>query len=342
MVRRLGPHILIAIGLLALVSWQGKVWKLPETVQGLDWRVALAVLALNIPIVALWVLRSYWVLAKLGYRLPLISLIGVTTVGNVAGALTPGGAGDVLRGVALKNRHEVPGHVAASAVLYERLYVPILMILSLAAVGALSILSDRPLVVGLVLAACLATAVGCVRLYALLAPRFRPVASGNGRIPWKRWRWTRWLGSLGEVNEVLALLFSDLRLAFRFTLLTLAVYILTTVQVWLLLDAAGGSASGAQAWLAYGTASLAGMLSLLPGGVGIWDATLSFVLAGHGVEIALAITTTLLLRALSTLPLGLLAVASYAHLAHGRPVAAQPLKRKGAWEAIDQPERIAT
>ena len=74
--------------------------------------VAAAVLALNVPIVALWVVRSHWVLARLGYRLPLISLAAVTTVGNVAGTLTPGGAGDVLRGVALKDRHELPAHVA--------------------------------------------------------------------------------------------------------------------------------------------------------------------------------------------------------------------------------------
>lgn len=341
MIRKLGFHIAIALGLLAVVSWQGKVWDLPETMRGLDWRVAAAVLALNVPIVALWVVRSYWVLARLGYRLPLISLAAVTTVGNVAGTLTPGGAGDVLRGVALKDRHELPAHVAASAVLYERLYIPVLMVLTLVAAGAVSVLADRPLAVGLVSAAGLVIAVASVRLYPLLAAVLRRLASGKVRTPRKRRRWTDWMGSLGEVNEVLAALFGDLRLAFRFTLLTVAVYALTTAQVWLLLDAAGSDASASQSWLAYGTASLVGMLSVLPGGVGIWDATLSFVLAGHGVEIASAAATALLLRALSTVPLGLLAVASYAHVANGKPASARALKPRGAWDAIEKSRRTA-
>ena len=316
--RRLGFHISIAIGLLALVFWQGKAWELPNAVQGLDWRVAVAVLALNGPIVALWVLRSSLVLAKLGYRLPLMSLVTVTTLGNVASALTPGGAGDVLRGVALKTRHDVPGPLAASAVLYERLYIPLLMILSLVAAGAVQALAGQPLAMGIVLAGDLVIAVACVRLYPLLAARLRPLATGDGRIRRMHGRWTRRLGSLGKVNDALAALFSDLELALRFALLTVAAYALTAVQIWLLLDAVGGEASGAQAWLAYGTASLAGMLTILPGGVGIWDATLYFVLAGHGVDATLASTTTLLVRALMTLPLGLLAIVSHLYLGRSR------------------------
>lgn len=286
--------------------------------QGLDWRVALVVLALNGPIVALWVVRSSLVLAKLGYRLPLMSLVAVTTLGNVASTLTPGGAGDVLRGVALKTRHDVPGPAAASAVLYERLYIPLLMILSLVAAGVVQALAGQPVVMGIALAGDLVFAVACVRLYPLLAARLRPLATGDGRISRMCGRWTERLGSLGKVNDALVDLFSDLELALRFALLTLAAYALTAVQIWLLLDAVGGEASGAQAWLAYGAASLAGMLTILPGGLGIWDATLYFVLAGHGVDATLASTTTLLLRALMTLPLGLLAIVSHLYLGRSR------------------------
>jgi len=284
----------------------------------LDWRVALVVLALNGPIVALWVARSSLVLAKLGYRLPLMSLVAVTTVGNVASTLTPGGAGDVLRGVALKTRHDVPGPLAASAVLYERLYIPLLMILSLVAAGVVQALAGQPVVMAIALAGDLVIAVACVRLYPLLAARLRSLATGDGRISRMCGRWTERLGSLGKVNDALVDLFSDLELALRFALLTLAAYALTAVQIWLLLDAVGGEASGAQAWLAYGAASLAGMLTVLPGGVGIWDATLYFVLAGHGVDATLASTTTLLLRALMTLPLGLLAIVFHLYLGHSR------------------------
>ena len=76
--------------------------------------------------------------------------------------------------------------------------------------------------------------------------------------------------------------------------------------------------------------------------MGIWDATLAFVLAGHGVEVALAVTATLLLRALLTLPLGLLGVISYAYLMHRRPVAARALTPRGTWEAIEKPGQITT
>ncbi len=310
MLGKIRVQAVIAAGLLAIVFWRAKAWNLPDAVAGMEWLTAVAVLSINIPIVALWALRSHWVLMKLGYRLAVGPLLLVTTVGNVAGVMTPAGSGDLLRGVALKEKHGVGGVSATSAVLYERLYLPLLMIMAIGLAGAVQAVIDYPWAVALVVVAGVAAATGCGFLYVLVSAAVRSLTPGGLG---KRWgeRAGNWLRFSAEVDEVLAGLFRDMNHPLGFSLLTMLVYSLTALQVWLVLEALGAEVTVMEAWIAFALASLAGMLVMLPGGLGIWDAALPAILSSQGVDLLSATAATLLLRGLQTLPLGLLAVAAY-------------------------------
>ena len=132
----------------------------------------------------------------------------------------------------------------------------------------------------------------------------------------RRWkdglaRRTDWLRSLGDVDAVLRRLFTDVRLGLSFSSITALVYGLTALQVWLVIDGVGGDVSIAGAWIAFGVASLTALIGLLPGGLGIWDATFPALLNSQGVDFLSATAATFLLRGLLALPLGLLAVGCY-------------------------------
>ena len=326
MLRKFRFQAVIAAGLLAIVFWRAKAWNLPSAVGDMEWPAAVAVLSINIPIVALWSLRSHWVLAKLGYRLAIGPLVLVTTVGNVAGTLTPAGAGDLLRGVALKEKHGVSGVSATSAVLYERLYLPLLMSVAIGLAGAVQAVIDYPWAVALVVVAGVAAAAGGGYLYVLVSAAVRSLAPG-GLVRKLGQRAGNWLRFPAEVDEVLVGMFRDMKLGLGFSLLTMLVYSLTALQVWLVLEALGAEVTVMEAWIAFALASLAGMLVMLPGGLGIWDAALPAILTSQGVDLLSATAATLLLRGLQTLPLGLLAVAAYLALSrrdHRVPARQEP------------------
>jgi uncharacterized membrane protein YbhN (UPF0104 family) len=81
--------------------------------------------------------------------------------------------------------------------------------------------------------------------------------------------------------------------------------------VWLLVDALGGEISLMEGWIAFALGSLASLIVLLPGGLGVFDASFPAILNSSGVDFLSATAATLLLRGLQTLPLGLLAVSCY-------------------------------
>lgn len=307
----------IALALVSIAFWRGKVWDLPEIAERLDWPEAVGVLALNLPLLPLWALRSRLVLSRLGYGLPMRSLLPLTVLGNVAGTLTPGGVGDIVRGVALRRQHSVDRAAAAAAVLYERIYLPALTLIAIGVAALAELMSDTPWLIPFLalIGGCLAAASG--KGYSLLlgplrrwARRRTERSSASGR--------GSWVQTIAEADERLVHLFDDLRLGTLFALLTGVVYALTALQVWLVVGALGGNVSATESWVAYALASYAALLSVLPGGLGVWDAALPAILSGYGVELAIGTAATVVLRGLQTLPLGLLAVACYLALVRER------------------------
>jgi uncharacterized protein (TIRG00374 family) len=324
--RRLPWKFVLAAGLLALVLWHAQFWELPDTFAKVKWSTIVFVLALNIPVVALWTVRSHLVLRRLGHRLPVGPLFLVTTLGNVAGILTPAGAGDLLRGVALKDKYGLSRESAAAAVLYERLYLPFLVVFSI--VDALCVEALGLWAAPVVVLVGVAAAAGSGFLYAPASATVRSAMPSK----WKD-RLTRrseWLLSLGDVDVVLKQLFTDVRLGLSFSSITALVYALTALQVWLIIDGLRGDVSIAQAWIAFAVASLTSLIALVPGGLGIWDATFPALLNGWGVDFLSATAAAVLLRGLQTLPLGLLALCCYLLLSRGAHADAKQDKTESA------------
>jgi uncharacterized membrane protein YbhN (UPF0104 family) len=84
------------------------------------------------------------------------------------------------------------------------------------------------------------------------------------------------------------------------------------------LAALGQRTSVEGAWAALGLATIAGVLSALPFGLGAADAVLAILLTAQGVPPAVAGAAALILRAVTTLPLGIAGAASSSWLFAGR------------------------
>ncbi len=99
--------------------------------------------------------------------------------------------------------------------------------------------------------------------------------------------------------------------------ITIAVFVLSGLQVMLLLTDLGAAIHITQAVAVYVTSQVAGILSTLPFGLGAADAILVAVLSGYGVGVADSATAAVLFRAVSTLPLALAGLLAYALLRAG-------------------------
>jgi uncharacterized membrane protein YbhN (UPF0104 family) len=95
---------------------------------------------------------------------------------------------------------------------------------------------------------------------------------------------------------------------------TIMVFILSGLQVMLLLAGLGISVHITQAVAVYATSQVAGILSTLPFGLGAADAILVAALAGYGVGVADSATVAVLFRAVSTLPQAIGGLVAYVHL----------------------------
>src|SRR5688572_471261 len=90
-------RVLIVGVLLALIAWQFRPAELKQAMSQVEAAPLFYVLALNVPITLLVTARSYIVLKRLGYMLSPRVALSTSLLGYVAGSLTPGGSGELLR-----------------------------------------------------------------------------------------------------------------------------------------------------------------------------------------------------------------------------------------------------
>jgi uncharacterized membrane protein YbhN (UPF0104 family) len=101
--------------------------------------------------------------------------------------------------------------------------------------------------------------------------------------------------------------------------LTVSVFAVTALQYWLLADAIGGRIGVHEAWLALGLSQLAAIVSLIPLGIGSADSSLAALLDRFGMTLAQGAAVALLVRALSVVPLVVVAFACYLWLVRRAP-----------------------
>jgi uncharacterized protein (TIRG00374 family) len=272
-------------------------------------------MALNLIVIALWAERSRSLMAAVGSALPIRTLVPVTSFANTINNLTPASSGEVLRAMVLRRRHGVPYENSTAVILAERLWAIGLMLVtaSAAAIGTL-IAAPVPIV---------ATAwVGASAL------AFTPsIMYAVGLRP--GWLLGRMLGRFGStrirrLREGLAAMDArlkeitlDPRRSGHFVATTVLIFAAFATQLWLVLEALGVSISPLGAWAAYGISICAGVVSALPFGLGAADVVLVVLLVAQGVDTAAAGAAAILLRAVTTLPLGIAGALSWMVLGAG-------------------------
>jgi uncharacterized protein (TIRG00374 family) len=306
----------ISIALLALVAWRSKAWELGDQLGEADPRPIAAAVLLNLVIVVAWAARSSSLLRGAGRPVPVVPLIPMTAFANTINNITPGSAGELVRLYLLRARYEVDYTTGAAIVLIERVVAIVLLGASAASLWLTYTLGLSPL----------------IALIAILVVAFTPTVVYRagirptriiGWLPLGRLvghaRWATATTTLERVDTSVAGLLGDPPRAVVFAAWTAVVFVCYTAQLLLVAAALGQPLDPAAAWGALGLGIIVGVLSLLPFGLGSADLVVAGLLVAAGVPGREAVAITFGYRLVSTLPLGLLGVASYAVLSARLP-----------------------
>lgn len=306
----------ISGALLAFVAWRSQVWKASEVLGAPEPLPLVVAILLNGPIVVLWAIRSGDLLAAARHPVAVGPLLPMTAFANTINNLTPGSAGEVVRAWLLRAHHGVPYATGAAVIVIERVVAIGYMGVSAAiAWGGHAVGLSGPL--QLVLLVALAASPGLV-----YATGLRPAAAA-GRLPLGRYlgevRWSRLRAALARMDDTIAALLTHPRHLAVFAASTALVFAAYTAQLWLVAASVGIAIDPAAAWGALGLATVAGVLSLLPFGLGATDLVLASLLVSLGVPPPAAGAIAFGYRLVATLPLGLLGTAAYAWLSASLP-----------------------
>ncbi len=314
--RRWYVWLTVSVALFAALVWRTRPWD--AFAVGADWRPLVAVVALNGIVIAAWAVRSAWLMAAVGHPLPLRALVPIVSFANTINNLTPASSGEALRAVILRRRHGVPLTRSTAVILVERFWAIWIMAVSAGAAAVGSVVSVPTAIVAVAWLAAGGAIVAPAFAYRLgLRPgTFVAGLLGRGAISLSGWR-GRVAGVLRDVDESLAGILASPSVAAGFIASTGVVFFATAVQLWLIRVALGSDVTLGGAWAALGIATIAGVVSALPFGLGAADVVMSAILVVLGVPAATAGAAALLLRATATLPLGLAGTASWIRLNRG-------------------------
>ena len=309
----------VSVALVAVLVWRTRPWEALAT--GADWRPVGLVVALDAVVVAAWAVRSAQLMAAVGSPIPALKLVAVVSFANTINNVTPASAGEALRAVILRRRHGVPYERSTAVILVERLWAIWIMAVSAGAAIVGTIVSAPPILTAAAWVGALAAACAPAVIYRL---GLRPLALIGGRLapavpadPSDRRLRARLGRLLREVDTNLASILTSSSVAVGFLGSTAVVFVAFALQLWLILLALGADISPVAAWAALGIATIAGVLSALPFGLGAADVVLTGLLVAAGVPVSVAGAAALLLRATVTLPLGLAGTASWIALNRG-------------------------
>lgn len=306
----------VSVALLAFVAWRSRLWEAGERLGTVDVTPLVAAVLLNAVVMVLWATRSSGLLAAAGRPVGILPLVPMTAFANTINNVTPGSMGELVRLYLLRVHHTVEYRTGTAVILIERL-VSLFYLTSSALLFWLAFALRLP--AALVVSALLVVAALPGLFYRL---GLRPSAL-VGAVPlgWLlgRERWGSARAWLGRVDEAIAGLLTDpLQLA-RVVLTTAGVLATYTAQLWLVGRAVGVTLDPVAAWGVLGLGLTAGIASLLPFGLGSTDLVIFTLLGLAGVPAVEATAMTFGFRVVSTLPLGLAGVASYAILSASLP-----------------------
>lgn len=322
---------LVGVGVLGVLLWRAGPAHVGAALTRLSIPALMLTLALNVPITLVRAYRTRLILDRLGHRVGWGSLVRAQLAGQTLSSLTPAASGDLVRAWLWRRDDEVPATKGVAAVVYERILSLALLIAVGAAFYAPS-LGGPLLTAGICAGAALAIAVPLALTHVqLVRAASKALLVQAARLPGLSRR-TKALQRMGGDVGTLA---ADVQLLTTFSLTTLIVFVLSGLQVWLLVAGMNGTVSVAAAVGIYGLSQAGGSLSALPFGLGPADAVVVGLLLRTGTAFGAGTTVALLLRGTVTLPIGLAAAAAMAGRARpedslevilgGRTAAAEPV-----------------
>ena len=299
---------IVGVGVLGLLLWRAGPAHVWAALTRLSIPALLLTIGLNVPITLVRAVRTRLILRRLGHRVGWWSLIRAQLAGQTLSNLTPAASGDLVRAYLWRRDDDVPATKGVAVVVYER----ILSLALLIAVGAAFYAPDigGPWVVtGISIGALAVIAVPLALTHVRLArDAGQALLALAARLPGLTHR-TRPLQRMGgEVGTLSA----DAGLLLSFSLTTLVVFVLSGLQIWLLVIGLGGSADVAGTVGIYGLSQAGGSLSALPFGLGPADAVVIGLLLRTGTSFGIGTTVALLLRGTVTLPIAMAATAAMA------------------------------
>lgn len=306
----------ISVALLLIVVWRSGLFGSGATLSMTRPAPLLAALALCLAPPVLWAIRSAGLLSASGRPVPILPLIPMTTFANTINNLTPGSVGELARLYLLRAHHGVDYATGGAVILIERLVA----IGYLAGSAVIVWLGAR----GVLPAPVVVAAVAALVVVPGIAYRLglRPIAWFIA-YPLRRLGGGRWPGAIAGLlaaEHRIGRLLTDPVTLTRFALVSALIFAVGAFQLILVAAAFGAVLEPLAAWGALGLSIMAGVISLLPFGLGVADLALVALLGLLGIDPPTAAAITFTYRLISTLPTALLGVASYAWLSARLPV----------------------
>jgi uncharacterized protein (TIRG00374 family) len=306
----------VSVALLLFLGWRSRAWEAGANLGRIDPAPLVLAVALNAVVLGLWAVRSASLLRAADRPVGVLPLIPMTSFANTVNNLTPGSMGELIRLYLLRAHHGVEYPVGAAVVLIERV-VAFGYLAGSALILYLGQAFGVPWVVELGALVALA-GLPAVAYRLGLRPMSIVAALPVGR-PLGTERWQRIGSALRRVDATIARLLKDPRRAGFFALTSAVIYTAYTAQLLLVGAAFGQRFDPFVAWGALGLGITAGVVSLLPFGLGSTDLVVVALLTAAGADPAQATAIVVVYRLVATLPLGLVGIASYALLSASLP-----------------------
>ena len=324
LIRRPVVWLPISAGLLAILTWRSRIWEAPERLRLERPELLVLAVGLNGIVVVLWAMRSADLLAAAGRAVSIAPLVPMTAFANTINNLTPGSLGEIARVWFLRVHHAVDVRTGTAIVLVER-------VVALGYLGGSSAVLWSATLLGWPAAATVLLLAAIAALpWAVYRGGMRPsrivVALPVGRLLGHE-RWARGGVHVVAVDTMVARILARPDKAARFAGSTALVFACYAGQLVLVAASLGLPLSLPVAWGALGLGITAGVLSLLPFGLGSTDLVLVALLGAVGVDAITATAVAFGYRLVATLPLGLLGVASYGWLSARLPA-------DGSWTTV--------
>jgi glycosyltransferase 2 family protein len=284
---RLGRKLLVpaALAVLALVGLAlfADARELAARVAAFDPALLVPVLSLSLVNYGLRFARWQLYLAHLGSRLPVLASLGVFLVGFVL-SVTPGKAGELGKAWLVRELGGGRALPVVSAVLAERA-TDLLGVVLLVAFGALAVPGGAWIAAaGVALVAAALLLLGWRRGAHALFARLARVPKVGHRVP-----------ALEETYDRLRQLLSPAMLAAGLALSVVA-WGAEGVGFWLVVGDHAPGAGVVRAVFDYSASTLAGALSMVPGGLLATEGSLAALLDAQGLDNAAAASATLITR----------------------------------------------